>query len=64
MKWLRNKIKEIKKWMCKKFGHSFTQIDKLMIGLKASAENVQELDLSITCCRCGEVVDYRKNMKL
>jgi len=49
---IKNKRKN--KWLYKKFGHSYTVIDKLVLGLKASAENVNELNLSITCCICGE----------
>ena len=52
MKWLE----KINKWICKKFGHSYNPIDEMMFVLKSSAENASELDLSITCNRCGETI--------
>lgn len=40
-------------WICKLFGHKYNPVDVLLLGIKFEAINRNELDLSITCSRCG-----------
>ena len=50
----------MKKLMCKWVGHRYDEVDMLILRLKCSAENIDELDLSITCLRCGDILNLKE----
>jgi hypothetical protein len=41
------------KWLCKYFKHKYKPVDIMLLEIKNEAINRDELDLSITCSRCG-----------
>lgn len=52
---MKNKILRIRKWMCRKFGHTFDEIELVMLDIKQnSAINKKEFQSeTILCKRCG-----------
>lgn len=53
-------MKKVSKLICKIFGHSYDEVELLVLAIKLSAVNKDELDIpEITCSRCGHV---RRNL--
>jgi len=49
--------------MCRVFGHKHSLEDLVILGMKCVAENSDDLDLSITCLRCGHRTDVRAEVE-
>lgn len=56
-------MKKLNKWICKKFGHKFNDIEMLMFEIEAKAVNYEAFkDETIQCKRCKALFGHKKGI--
>jgi hypothetical protein len=60
--WLKQTVMIFRHWICKRFGHSFRQIEAIIFEIKTNERN-RDMNATITCRCCKEIFVHKDAYK-